>query len=220
MARKDGKKVRNLAMKVPYFVRFSKKQVHQKAAHCCAICDDGGGLAICDGPCMRHFHLNPESDLVADNNCPGVGLPSTHKGGWMCNDCVQKQAKCAQCGKLGSFEGCADAGPHVRKCPDRFCVRFFCFTCLPAHALACPLHTCKACGEHDQEYWTDIIYCPRCPTMWHFHCLKERQAAGYACDRPIFSHSAFGVQRWIFYCHRHAIDPTSHTPIKDHISWL
>lgn len=219
-AKKRGREVSKTGVWGPDFVRFSTSQVYQKAAHCCAICDDGGELAICDGPCMRHFHLNPESHLAAENNCPGVGLPSAHKGPWMCIDCVQKQAKCTQCGKLGSFEGSGDAGPDVRKCPDQFCVRFFCFDCLPAHATACPLHRCKACGEHDEEYWTDIVHCARCPTMWHYDCLKDRQAEGYACDRDIYDHSAHGVDRWIFYCHRHAIDPTLHTPARDHISWL
>lgn len=105
--------------------RFSRAQVNQKAAHVCAICEDGGEIAICDGPCLRQFHLNSDSLGAQENHCPGVDLPSDHEGKWKCPDCVQKQAKCAQCGKLGNFEGSGNAPPHMKKCPDPFCGRFF-----------------------------------------------------------------------------------------------
>jgi hypothetical protein len=40
----------------------------------CAECDDGGELFLCDGTCMRSFHINHDAD-GAPTACNPMGMP-------------------------------------------------------------------------------------------------------------------------------------------------
>jgi ribosomal protein L37AE/L43A len=74
---------------------WTDAKINQKAAHVCHICDDGEELIICQGPCLRQFHRTSESEGAQENNCPGVGLQSDHRGYWKCPDCAQYMSTCA-----------------------------------------------------------------------------------------------------------------------------
>lgn len=200
----------------PFVDMWERNQIHQKAAHVCAICDDGGHLIICDGPCLRHFHCNNNSNGARLSKCPRVGVRDSHVGLWRCADCALNCAQCAMCGKAGSWISMS-ANPKLRKCPDELCTRFYCYDCLPPDADACPLHLCKECGLPDGADWDKIVACPRCPSAWHLECLTKAQSNGYATDRPIYHHSSSGVNRAFFYCLRHEIDPNLQTPVRDHM---
>ena len=56
----------------------------------CALCQDGGQLLCCDGPCLRAFHAE----------CAGLKvLPEGDT--WYCPDCTNKQHVCLHCNKVG-----------------------------------------------------------------------------------------------------------------------
>lgn len=38
----------------------------------CSLCDDGGDVLYCDGPCMRSFHARPRDDV--DGKCRSLGF--------------------------------------------------------------------------------------------------------------------------------------------------
>lgn len=217
MARPEGADLCRFTSPLPKHCQWWPREILQKAAHVCAICDDGGDLTMCDGPCVRHFHLNRTSKGAAENRCPGVGLAVDHDGDWECPDCALKLAQCAMCGVRGRREG---VPLQLRKCTDLFCVRFYCFQCLPEEAGTCPLHICKTCGLADGPSWDDWVACPRCPTGWHVQCLKDSQVSGYESERHIYYHASDGVRRAFFYCHRHRIEADLETPKRDHISWF
>lgn len=78
----------------------------------CCLCEDGGLLIICDGPCLRSFHIQ----------C--LGLESMPDGNrWLCPDCDAKQHICLQCGEVGDDNAEGDTG--VFKCTVASCGRFY-----------------------------------------------------------------------------------------------
>lgn len=87
----------------------------------CALCNEGGTLLVCDGPCGRAFHL------------PCVALASLPTSdSWICPDCTRKKHMCLICGGVGID---ADAGTLdawfagsmdlVQKCGTARCGRFY-----------------------------------------------------------------------------------------------
>jgi len=78
----------------------------------CCLCEDGGLLIICDGPCLRSFHLA----------CLGLDdIPGGRR--WLCPDCESKSHICLACGEVGDDNV---PGPNgVFKCQKRLCGRFY-----------------------------------------------------------------------------------------------
>ena len=59
----------------------------------CVLCEDGGDLLMCDGPCLRTFHLQ----------C--LGMDSMPKGEkWFCPDCSNKTHLCLVCNEIGNAQ--------------------------------------------------------------------------------------------------------------------
>ena len=78
----------------------------------CCLCEDGGLLIICDGQCLRSFHLQ----------CLGLdSMPSGNR--WLCPDCDAKQHICLQCGEVGDDNTEGETG--VFKCSVGSCGRFY-----------------------------------------------------------------------------------------------
>lgn len=198
--------------------QFSTVECGQKAAHVCAICEEGGELLFCDGPCMRHFHRSHVSIGAASFHYPGLKAPTLARGSWQCPDCNLKQAMCFSCHLVGSFEGVDGGAPLIRQCPDPLCIRFFCFSCLPPEKESCALHWCDACLRPESPTIAGMVHCLRCPTAWHFPCLKKKQDTGYCRHREIFEHTWNGCRRHMFYCHNHTVDPHLGTPLRDHVT--
>eukprot|EP00271_Cylindrocystis_brebissonii_P000056 TRINITY_DN1004_c0_g6_i3.p1 TRINITY_DN1004_c0_g6~~TRINITY_DN1004_c0_g6_i3.p1 ORF type:complete len:1293 (-),score=211.39 TRINITY_DN1004_c0_g6_i3:1358-4936(-) len=70
----------------------------------CYICDDGGELILCDGPCMRSFHSSKEAGIIS--TCPSLNLPKELLANetWYCRNCEGSQHQCYVCGELGASE--------------------------------------------------------------------------------------------------------------------
>ncbi|TVU01232.1 hypothetical protein EJB05_53322, partial [Eragrostis curvula] len=60
----------------------------------CAICDDGGEILSCEGPCKRSFHPTKKDGY----NLSGIDI-------YLCNNCKYKQHQCFKCGELDPSDG-------------------------------------------------------------------------------------------------------------------
>lgn len=84
-----------VARKTPVVLgHFTSKETDQKVAHVCAICEEGGELIFCDGPCMRHFHENRVSRGAQTYSCSGSRGTLFRDDAWKCLDYSLGQAKC------------------------------------------------------------------------------------------------------------------------------
>lgn len=196
---------------------FTDRERHQKAPHVCAICEDGGDLWYCDGPCRRHFHSDRDSRGAERFSCTGISMTMLRDGRWKCPDCMIGQAKCWGCPLIGTLKGVDGGPPLLRKCPDALCIRFFYFECLPPEAEACSLHTCERCKEPESNV-NSMVHCLRCPTAWHYACLKKEQKDNYCPHRPIYDHTWEGETRYMFYCEKHVLHLHLGTSVRDHLS--
>lgn len=200
----------------PQLTLYSDIEINQNSPHVCAICDEGGDLIVCDGPCHRHFHKSVSCPLGQQWRCPTISLPEDHIGEWLCTDCKNEEHSCFRCHVSGKIN------QVVRKCPDPLCARFYCGQCLEPSVASCGLHACQTCGQgHNDGANGFLVQCMRCPKAWHKECLQFIQQRGFAQDRTIWDHSAHGQpEKGMFYCPDHAIDPTLGTPARTHISWI
>ena len=152
-------------------------------AEFCGICEQGGDLLCCDGPCKRFFHLA----------CLGMDkLPSGSR--WHCPDCASKMHMCLMCGATGpdaeDFVSCKES--QVIKCSHSRCGRFYHRQCLvgnstikwlkdgvetrypsSANGFHCPLHRCKFCGEDHSESDKQFLKCHRCEDAFHVSCIDH-----------------------------------------------
>ena len=155
----------------------------------CCLCEDGGELIVCDGPCLRTFH--PQC----------LGLDSVPAGDtWECSDCREKKHLCLICGKVGNdtpanrfpFAGEND----VFLCSMPTCGRYYHKKCLesrpPGEVLfysqsndttsdgsssslaktkfRCPQHFCHTCHK---EVGSMIMKCNRCANAHHICCVDK-----------------------------------------------
>lgn len=200
----------------PKLMLYSEIELKQNSPHVCAICDEGGDLVVCDGPCHRHFHKNVDCPAGKKWKCPSVCLAPDYVGEWQCFDCKHKTRSCFKCYVVGACD------LEVKKCPHPLCVRSYCHVCLEPGTSACGLHICASChqGPNDDEDGF-LVQCMRCPSAWHKDCLEFIQKRGFATDRTIYTHTAHGQpNKGMFYCPAHDIDPTLGTPTRGHISWI
>ena len=177
--------------------QFSDVELRQCSPHLCAICEGGGDLVICDGPCHRQFHCIQHTQ-ESEGRCPGVVIPGAKTTDpWHCPDCTSQRAKCFQCGLLGTMHS------DVRKCLRAYCVRWYCGGCLPLDVTSCPIHTCATCQQgYGTESLEDVVQCLRCPLSWHRDFLKHIQSKDvnktlWGVDRPAWHHTAHGQIRWM-----------------------
>lgn len=93
---------------------FSKNEKYHKAGHVYAICEEGGDLLFCDGPCMRHFHENRVNKMTQLYACKRIRGTILTGGRWKCSDCILWQAKCSRCHLTSLFEEVGKEPPLLR----------------------------------------------------------------------------------------------------------
>ncbi|KAL3696213.1 hypothetical protein R1sor_010289 [Riccia sorocarpa] len=204
----------------------------------CTICDDGGDLLFCDGPCGRSFHASQEA--VMDSGCSSLGMkPEEVKetGSWLCPNCKYSRHQCFICGSLGDSEG---ESKEVFLCVVALCGRFYHPRCLGeflamgkndiatfcarikvgTESVFCPAHKCRVC-EKGEEGGPDnskkLAKCRRCPSSFHKICLPPSISFDGTDEQP--------VRAWeigdniIIYCTNHEIEEDLNTPKRDHLKW-
>ena len=152
----------------------------------CCLCEDGGELLVCDGPCMRTFH--PQC----------LGLEKIPDGDhWECNDCVEKKHLCLICGQVGNDtpdNRLPIAGDNdVFLCSMAGCGRFYHKKCLDSRPdgevlfysasdssassetlaktkFRCPQHFCHMCHEEKRSM---MMKCNRCANAIHACCVDK-----------------------------------------------
>jgi hypothetical protein len=178
----------------------------------CGLCDDGGELLLCEGPCMRSFcfdcmkkklHMGPaELDALGASTQP-----------WLCPACETGRHRCFQCLEEGVASEAQEktaiaAGSRLRrvhKCSVFECSRFYHPACaiaaaagakhgtappralpfapLPPTGFTCPQHECRQCkGGTGLPARGPLVRCRRCPAAFHVACMA---AAGLDTDPKV-----------------------------------
>ncbi|GAM24662.1 hypothetical protein SAMD00019534_078370 [Acytostelium subglobosum LB1] len=130
----------------------------------CTVCEKGDELLMCDGPCLRSFHVD----------CLGLGSTPAPNQRWECDDCLNQQNICFACKKRGIV------GMDLMKCKVHQCGKFYHHKCVGDFKLAkvvnsksprfnCPLHYCETCGVSGDG--KQSVHCFRCPTAYHVICM-------------------------------------------------
>lgn len=202
----------------------------------CAICDNGGELLCCEGPCMRSFHPNRESG--EDSNCKSLALTKAQvrdMQNFYCLNCKLKQHQCFICGKLGSSDKSTRA--EVFSCISATCGRFYHPQCVSrliapedeaedlekkiadGQQFTCPIHKCFVCKhtENKEDENLQFAICRRCPRAYHRKCLPKSILFEDTDDEPQRAWDDLIPNRILIYCRKHKIDPDLATPKRNHI---
>ncbi|XP_051128181.1 protein ENHANCED DOWNY MILDEW 2 [Andrographis paniculata] len=212
----------------------------------CAICDNGGHIYLCEGPCMRSFHATVEDG--EESNCESLGfdaeeLEAMRSLPYFCKNCEYKKHQCFACGELGSSD--KSSGAEVFCCANGACGYFYHPSCVAnllhpddraaaaehlkkiaaGETFACPAHKCHVCKELEVRSNHDLQFavCRRCPRAYHRKCLPREIAFEEDVDEEgeILQRAWDGLipNRILIYCPNHEIDPEIATPVRDHIKF-
>ncbi|KAJ7527015.1 hypothetical protein O6H91_16G032300 [Diphasiastrum complanatum] len=203
----------------------------------CAICDDGGDILCCDGPCLRSFHATKAAAAKSTSQCISFGFSICavmEMGKFYCWNCQYNQHQCFACGQLGSSK---KPLKEVFVCDVALCGRFYHPACAAkllvskeehasfierilnsVEAFSCPLHKCVKCkkGDMRESEETRLYGCRRCPRAWHKKCISDKICFYTGEDQP-------GIRGWemdgtrFLYCLHHAIDDELGTPARNHL---
>ncbi|KAG8047712.1 hypothetical protein GUJ93_ZPchr0008g12123 [Zizania palustris] len=208
----------------------------------CALCDNGGEIASCEGKCLRSFHVTKD----AGEDCQTLGYTRQQfvaMNVFLCKNCELEMYQCFACKRLGSAK--TDT-PEVFPCASANCGYFYHAKCVThllfpeneAKALeyttkiangvkfACPIHRCDVCkyGENKEVNELQFAVCRRCPKSYHRRCLPRKIAFEDFIDNGVFLFQRawdglLPYNRILIYCLKHDIDPKLRTPSRDHIKF-
>ncbi|KAK3132428.1 hypothetical protein QOZ80_6AG0521300 [Eleusine coracana subsp. coracana] len=205
----------------------------------CAICDNGGDLLCCDGPCMRSFHA--KEGTGEDSYCVTLGYTEAEVQAmkiFLCENCKYKQHQCYICGALEPSDG---AAAKVFLCNNATCGHFYHPKCVAqllhpnkkieaselemqiekGCSFTCPIHWCFRCkGLEDRtQEPLQFAVCRRCPRSYHRKCLPRGISFEDNEDEDIITRAWELPKRILIYCLDHEIDPDIDTPVRDHIKF-
>ncbi|KAF8712051.1 hypothetical protein HU200_028883 [Digitaria exilis] len=203
----------------------------------CAICDNGGDILCCDGPCMRSFHAKKGSG--EDSYCDTLGYSEAQIEAmkiFLCKNCEHKQHQCFICGVLEPSDG---AAAKVFLCNNATCGHFYHPKCVAKQlhpnnrneatelekkipegfSFTCPIHWCFHCkGVEDRtQEPLQFAVCRRCPKSYHRMCLPREISFQDIEEEDIITRAWELSKRILIYCLDHEIDSEIDTPVRDHI---
>ncbi|CAL5080641.1 unnamed protein product [Urochloa decumbens] len=205
----------------------------------CAICDNGGDILCCDGPCMRSFHAKGGSG--EDSYCDTLGYTEAQVEAmkiFLCKNCEYKQHQCFICGVLEPSDG---AAAKVFLCNNATCGHFYHPKCvakqlhpnnrneaieleekiIEGFSFTCPIHWCFRCkGLEDRtQKPLQFAVCRRCPKSYHRKCLPREISFKDIEEEDIITRAWELSKRILIYCMDHEIDSEIDTPVRDHIEF-
>eukprot|EP00250_Pteridium_aquilinum_P006808 c16649_g1_i1 orf=128-4696(+) len=225
-----------------YGVEADTDDVGDLSETVCCICDNGGTVICCDGPCMRSFHLNKGAGGADDSRCSTLGF-SKHEAERMdkffCPNCKFKKHQCYVCGELGCSDVDAGAAQEVFVCDAAMCGHFYHPSCVAAlisdsseqdikegKGFVCPMHKCFKCGKGEVKEEKDLQFgvCRRCPRVWHRKCLpfsvpNDDSENDDENDEPQRAWDNLLPNRLLVYCKRHTIITKLGTPARNHVKF-
>ncbi|CAL0321604.1 unnamed protein product [Lupinus luteus] len=206
----------------------------------CAICDNGGDILPCEGPCLRSFHATQEDGK--DSLCESLGYSITQVNAipnFYCKNCRYKQHQCFACGKLGSSDASSNA--EVFPCIAANCGQYYHPECVArllspgteqeetkkrvasGKSFLCPLHMCFLCrkGENGNVQDLQFAICRRCPKAYHRKCLPKEISFTYDYDKGIELRAWDGLldHRILMYCMDHELVRELGTPARNHLAF-
>ncbi|XP_019453792.1 PREDICTED: protein ENHANCED DOWNY MILDEW 2-like isoform X2 [Lupinus angustifolius] len=206
----------------------------------CAICDNGGEILPCEGPCLRSFHATKEDGK--DSLCESLGYSITQVNAipnFYCKNCRYKQHQCFVCGKLGSSDVSSNA--EVFPCITANCGQYYHPECVArlispgteqeemkkrvasGKSFLCPLHMCFLCRKGENRNVQDLQFaiCRRCPKAYHRKCLPKEISFTYDYDKGIELRAWDGLldHRILMYCMDHELIRGLGTPARHHLAF-
>lgn len=208
----------------------------------CALCDNGGEIASCEGKCLRSFHVTKD----AGEDCQTLGYTRVQFDAmkvFLCKNCEHERYQCFACRRLGSAK---TDPPEVFPCASASCGHFYHAKCVAqlffpeneakateytvkianGAKFACPLHRCDVCkyGENKAVKELQFAVCRRCPKSYHRRCLPRKIAFDDFIENGVclFQRAWDGLlpnNRILIYCLKHDVDPKHRTPPRDHIKF-
>ncbi|CAM0950878.1 unnamed protein product [Alopecurus aequalis] len=206
----------------------------------CAICDNGGDLLGCDGPCMRSFHA--KIGTGEDSYCDTLGFTEAEVEAmktFLCKNCGYKQHQCFICGVLEPSDG---PTAKVFLCNNATCGYFYHPKCVARRlhpnnkmealqkensitggsSFTCPIHWCFQCKgleDRSQEH-LQFAVCRRCPKSYHRKCLPRDISFEDSDNNEDIVTRAWDLsKRILIYCLDHDIDSDLETPLRNHIKF-
>ncbi|XP_042418884.1 protein ENHANCED DOWNY MILDEW 2-like isoform X1 [Zingiber officinale] len=205
----------------------------------CAICDDGGNILCCDGPCLRSFHAYKSAGK--NSLCRSLGFATAADveliQNFLCNNCLYKQHQCFCCGKLGSSD--KTNGAEVYACVSATCGHFYHPKCvaewvfphseseasefrtkiIAGEFFTCPVHKCVVCKQGENKEVKDLRFamCRRCPKSYHRKCLPREIAFKNNEGIEQRAWDDLHPNRILIFCLKHHIKEGLGTPIRNHI---
>ncbi|KAG8087097.1 hypothetical protein GUJ93_ZPchr0010g10774 [Zizania palustris] len=205
----------------------------------CAICDNGGELLCCEGPCMRSFHAKVRDG--EDSYCATLGYTKAEVKAiqnFLCKNCEHKQHQCFVCGELEHSDG---VNAKVFLCNNATCGHFYHPKCVApllhpnnrneasvlekkimvGFSFTCPVHWCFCCkGLEDRtQEPLQFAVCRRCPRSYHRKCLPREISFEDIDEQGIIIRAWELSKRILIYCLDHDMDLDIGTPPRDHIKF-
>ncbi|KAF7101107.1 hypothetical protein CFC21_102503 [Triticum aestivum] len=208
----------------------------------CALCDNGGEIASCEGKCLRSFHATKD----ASEDCKTLGYTRNQFDAmkvFLCKNCEHERYQCFACHRLSSAK---TDPPEVFPCASASCGHFYHAKCVAqllfpeneakateyttriinGAKFACPVHKCDVCkyGENKEVKELQFAVCRRCPKSYHRRCLPRKIVFDDVIENGVclFQRAWDGLlpkNRILIYCLKHNIDPKLRTPLRDHIKF-